>query len=113
MESTNVDVWGNAFAGAVGFASVEQSAAIFDFFRTRKEDIFLEGQGRETPKPTAWTDARPGAFNPVSTQRIYQNGGYWGTPLHHVLPFLAMHDREMACGILNDTIRSYRTHGIW
>ena len=35
------------------------------------------------------------------------------TPHHHVLPFLAMHDKQMACRLLNDTIASFRGHGIW
>ena len=35
------------------------------------------------------------------------------TPHHHVLPFLAMHDKQMACRLLNDTIASFRSHGIW
>ena len=33
------------------------------------------------------------------------------TPHHHVLPFLAMHDKQMACRLLNDTIASFRGHG--
>ena len=40
-------------------------------------------------------------------------GGYWATPHHHVLPFLAQHDRGMACRLLNATIASFRGHGIW
>ena len=35
------------------------------------------------------------------------------TPHHHVLPFLAMHDKQMACRLLNGTIASFRSHGIW
>eukprot|EP01050_Picozoa_sp_SAG11_P015585 SAG11_NODE_2037_length_3894_cov_3.210277_1_plen_638_part_10 len=34
------------------------------------------------------------------------------TPLHNMLPFLAMYDRGMACRLLNDTIASFRSHGI-
>jgi hypothetical protein len=66
VESENIDVWGNAAAGATGFASADQSASIFRFFKTRAADIFLEGQVREIPKPTRWSDAKPGSFNPVS-----------------------------------------------
>jgi len=44
---------------------------------------------------------------------VYQNGGYWATPHHHVLPFLAQRDRAMACRLLNATIASFRGHGMW
>ena len=37
--------------------------------------------------------------------------GKGATPHHHVLPFLAMHDKQMACRLLNDTIASFRGHG--
>ena len=38
--------------------------------------------------------------------------GFWATPHHHVLPFLADRDRPMACRLLNATIASFRGHGI-
>lgn len=40
-------------------------------------------------------------------------GARRATPHHHVLPFLAMHDKPMACRLLNDTIASFRGRGIW
>ena len=49
MESENIDVWGNAMAGAMGFATPEQSASIFDFFKTREADIFYEGARCRVP----------------------------------------------------------------
>ena len=39
--------------------------------------------------------------------------GFWATPHHHVLPWLGRHSKPMACRLLNDTARSYRSHGIW
>ena len=35
------------------------------------------------------------------------------TPHHHVLPWLGQHSKPMACRLLNDTAKSYRSHGIW
>ena len=37
----------------------------------------------------------------------------WATPHHHVLPFIGQYDRAMACRLLNDTVASFRGHGIW
>jgi hypothetical protein len=56
--------------------------------------------------PTGSADAAGG------TAIMYQNGGYWATPHHHVLPFLARFNRKMACRLLNQTIASFRSHGI-
>ena len=114
LESDNVDVWGNAFAGASGFVTAEQSRRIFEFFKREEANIFYEGQVREIPFPAQWHDgSRPGRVDPFSTLRRYQNGGFWATPHHHVLPFLGQHDRARACRLLNATIASFRGHGIW
>ena len=121
VASESIDIWGNAMAGAIGFATEAQSKAIFSFFKRRESDIFYEGQVREIPKPQQWAATRwqtewnetVGGDKDGTDGRLYQNGGYWATPHHHVLPFLAMHDKQMACRLLNDTISSFRGHGIW
>jgi hypothetical protein len=114
FESANVDLWGNAAAAACGFATDKQSARIFAYFRERVEEIFYDGQVRQTPLPTQWLDtSTPAHTDPKSTVRTYQNGGFWATPHHHVLPFLAAYDRGLACELLNATIRSFRGYGIW
>lgn len=108
LEHELVDIWGNALVGATGFASARQSRAIHAYFVKNEADIFYEGQVRQVPKPQQWKQVVP-----FYEQLMYQNGGYWATPLHHVLPFLAMRDRDMACRLLNQTIHSFRGHGIW
>ena len=116
------DVWGSALAGAAGFATAQQAAAVFRFFRDHEADIFYEGQVRETVLGEQWAKSRwiSGEYGEwdappedLALAPVYQNGGYWATPHHHVLPFLAMHDRAMACRHLNATIASFRGHGIY
>lgn len=107
-EHDSIDVWGNAMAGAIGFASAEQSLSIHSYFVKNEADLFYDGQVREIPRPYQWKHVEP-----FYEQLMYQNGGYWATPLHHVLPFLAMRDRDMACRLLNQTVASFRGHGIW
>lgn len=114
IDSSNIDIWGNAMAAATGFASQAQEGAIYRFFAEHEDAIFYEGQVRETPAWQQWEQARSVAgaldhywrFSPQAkaTARVYQNGGYWATPHHHVLPFLARHDRGMACRLLNATM---------
>ena len=92
---------------------------MFAWFSANADKIFFEGQVREIPFPNQWTmrsvvDPRPQSpSDPAATDRTYQNGGYWATPHHHVLPWLGTHDRTMACHLLNETIASYRAHGIF
>ena len=81
---------------------------LFQFFKTREADIFYEGYVRQVPKPDTWSVVR-GPWDGM----LYQEGGFWATPNHHVLPFLAQYDIGMACRILNDTIASFRGRGIW
>ena len=125
VDQHNIDVWGNAMAGASGFTTREQSTAIFQFFKTHEADVFYEGQVREIPRGQQWEQARfvsgedplvsgvNVSAKAMATARTYQNGGYWATPHHHVLPFLAEHDRAMACRLLAATVASFRGHGIW
>ena len=126
IEHDRIDVWANAFAGASGFASAVQSRAIFAFVSRHERGLFFEGQLRQLPATQRWAIAMGiqhtdgmWAGNPTGpasaaggTVVTYQNGGYWATPLHHMLPFLALHDRGMACRLLNETIASFRSHGI-
>ena len=121
ISKSNIDVWGNAMAAAAGFANGTQQQSIFRFFQAHEADIFYEGQVRETPAWQQWEQVRSvsgqtyGDEPPqaLATARTYQNGGYWATPHHHVLPFLAQHDRTMACRLLNATIASFRGRGIF
>jgi hypothetical protein len=113
-EADNVDVWANAFAGASGFATAEESASIAAFLIGQESSLFFEGQLRQVPFPNQWADTSSGRYvDPRSTVRTYQNGGYWATPLHHALPFIAQQDRDVACRLLNATVASFRGHGIW
>jgi hypothetical protein len=105
LESDRISVWGNAFAGASGLANATQSAAIFSLFKDREADIFWEGQVRQTPAPNFWDSTHTGPHT-------YQDGAYWGTPLHHALTFIGQYDNGMACRLLHDSIASYRSHGI-
>ena len=80
IEHDRVDVWGNAMAGAAGFASAQQSRAIFDFFRAHEDGIFFEGQVRETPCPQHWKAIGYSATRAAATAEAaatvlaYQNG---------------------------------------
>lgn len=104
LESDRISVWGNAFAAASGLATEAQKDAIFRLFSDREHDVFWEGQVRQTPAPQFWASTHTG-------RNTYQDGAYWGTPLHHVLPFIGERDPAAACRLLHDAISSFRGHG--
>ena len=81
LERENVDIWGNAMAGAMGFTTPAQDAKMFAYFKANEDKIFYEGQAREIPFPTQWTDRSTGRglnplapSDPAASLRTYQNG---------------------------------------
>ncbi|MEC7291041.1 MAG: hypothetical protein VXW22_13210, partial [Pseudomonadota bacterium] len=75
-----VDVWGNALAVESGFTSPDQSRSIFEFFSDHQNEIFFEGQVRETPSPAQWDYMHDYQHNTYSSNLksvlSFQNGGY-------------------------------------
>ena len=113
IESDKIDVWGNGMAVAMNFANSVQSKSIFLYYQKNQQNIFYQGQVREIALPNNWMSVGYGdASIAEATVLEYQNGGFWATPHHHVLPFIAMYDKEMACRLLNESIMSYRSNGI-
>jgi hypothetical protein len=109
LESDQIDVWGSAAAAAAGLTTSSQDAAVALFFQNYAADVLFEGQVREIPWPHHWDEL---AYGHDIRDNYYQNGGYWATPHHHVLPVIAMHNSTFACAVLADTIASFRSHGI-
>ena len=58
LERNNVDIWANAMAGAMGFATAAQDAKMFRYFQENEDKIFYEGQVIP-PVPSSFTLLRP------------------------------------------------------
>jgi len=110
VESNVTDIWGSALAVSCGLATSEQSMRIAQFFYMNASVVFLRGQVRELPLPFLWNKLFPPPSSPPPPPS-YQDGGYWGTPLHHVLPTLARVNKKLACSILNDAVQDYQKNG--
>ena len=108
MEANITDVWGSALAVTCGLATASQTVRVSQFLLLRAPDVFLRGQVREMPMPELWNKLVTG---PPPYTPGYQNGGYWATPLHHVLPTLALASRSTACGMLADCVKDFQTYG--
>lgn len=82
-----IDVWGNAFAVAIGFPlPVEIHYNIVNFFAERYDEVIEKGQVRHLIRGEYWQRM----LIPIQ-EGTYQNGGYWGTPSGWVITTLA-HD---------------------
>ena len=92
----SIDVWGSAYAGLIGLATPQQQRAIVGYLLRHAEQIFFQGQAVELfPSGGA----------------SYQDGGHWATPLDKILPFIARFNSSFACGLLAQTVESFRTNG--
>lgn len=118
IESNRIDVWGTGLAAFLNVSNATQAAAVFRFFKENQAQIFFEGQVREVVAPQRWTEMRGPSSRDWSEgwdgalDHVYQNGGYWATPLHYLLPFVGRFDTELACSLLMATVASFRSHGI-
>ncbi|MEW6234962.1 MAG: hypothetical protein AB1656_06210 [Candidatus Omnitrophota bacterium] len=103
-----IDIWGNAFAYAIGFPlSPDRKKQIVELFVKRRDDIVERGQIRHLLKGEYWQRM----LVPIK-QGEYQNGGYWATPSGWVMQTLAQDEPEAAQSLLNDLIADFKERGI-
>jgi hypothetical protein len=138
LESNLTDIWGSAYAATLDGThtmlggtdawpadvpppiTAVQRARIVSFMANKSLGIFAAGQVRHLPVGESWvqewcvpTGGGPGAppcavgwlYSPIG---VYQNGGFWATPVHHVWPLLHRDPatRALACGLLRDFVSS-------
>lgn len=103
------DVWGTAFVlNHPGLATPEQEERALDFLVDNYSRYVEKGQIRHTLQPETWEATfvhRPAG--------VYQNGGYWATPLSWYIPAIARRDPKLAAQTLRDCLQDFRTRGIY
>lgn len=103
-----IDVWGNAFAVAIGYpAGEERTRTIENFFANRYGEVIEKGQVRHLIEGEFWNRM----LIPIA-EGDYQNGAYWGTPSGWVLKVLAPRHPRLAEKMLRDLLGDYRERGI-
>lgn len=90
------DVFGSAYAAALGLSSAPRRAAVAAFLAAQwratggargaanTTTIWQEGQARHLPFPETWR----ACWGPCPRPGTYQNGAFWATPLNWLLPAL-------------------------
>ena len=114
------DVFGSAYAVALGLSTVQRRAGVAAFLAAQwratqargaaaAPTIFQAGQVRHLPFPLLWKKCWKGCPAPGT----YQNGAYWATPLNWVLPVLTLNgfDQE-AAGVAAAAVASFQAAGV-
>ena len=113
--------------------SAAQRVAVGDWLIEHEDEVFAVGQVRHLPTGQSWKQqwcspvqangsvlASPPcqSKNLTSPARwlyclpgVYQNGGAWATPLHHVLPVLHRTNRSFACEQVKSLVSNYFKQG--
>ncbi len=103
------DVWGTAFVlNHPGLATPEQEERALDFLEDNYSRYVEKGQIRHVLTPEIWEATF--AYRPSG---VYQNGGYWATPLAWYIPAMAKRNPELASQTLKDCLEDFRERGIF
>ena len=106
VEADRADVFGSAYACILKAASAEQCEKVSRTLIAEGSNVIFEGAVRETPAPGFWdAQFKVQSGRPNGT---YDQGGYWGVNLDHVLPVVALTSKPHACQILLDAIRNFQ-----
>ena len=101
------DVWGTAFVIDRNLASKEQEQRALDFLVNNYDRYAQKGHIRHLLTYSTWQST----FQ-YREEGVYQNGGYWASPLAWFLPALARRDPALAGRALRECLAEFRSRGI-
>ena len=103
-----IDIWGSAYAVAVGITSDEQTERISNYLVDNYDETVRFGQVRHLPgSDKVWEEL----FFPFE-EGTYQNGAYWATPLAWMIPVYAKANPSLAKDMLEQAITDFQENGI-
>ena len=101
------DVWGTAFVIDRNLATKEQEQKALSFLVNNYDRYVQKGQIRHLLTYSTWQST----FE-YRSEGVYQNGGYWATPLAWLVPVLARRDPALAQRTLRECLADFRERGI-
>ena len=102
-----LDIWGTAFVLHHDLATDEQEKRALDFLVDQVDQYVQKGQIRHLLEPETWD-----ALFVEKPAGVYQNGGYWATPLSWMIPVIERRDPELGQQLLSDCLADFRARGI-
>jgi dipeptidase len=107
VDCRQTDIWGNAYAVAVGFPPAGRRDRIVDYLVSNYDRYVWHGQVRHLPRGEYWQRQ----LYPVEKDR-YQNGAFWGTASGWVMEAVAGRAPELALRMFHDLVEDFRAGGI-
>lgn len=111
QDCRQADVWGSAYACALGAPDAARRLAIARTLFTQRERFVWRGQIRHLLQPEHWQRliveadwTRPGEF---------QNGPFWGTASGWVAETFELHQRGAGLELVVALTADFATHGVW
>ncbi len=108
MDCKQIDIWGSAYAVAVGITTEEQTQRIATYLVEHYDETVMKGQIRHlTRSEGAWNKL----FKPCE-EGTYQNGAFWATPLAWMLPIFDKRKPGLSKHTLELVIEDFQENGI-
>ncbi len=101
------DVWGTAFVIDRNLATPAQEQKALSFLVNNHDRYAQKGQIRHLLASSSWQST----FR-YRQEGVYQNGGYWATPLAWLVPVLARRNPALAQRLLRECLADFRERGI-
>lgn len=108
VDCRQVDIWGNAYALAIGFPLGERRAKVQQTLAKRHEDYLWKGQMRHLFKGEYWQRL----LLQIPPDR-YQNGAYWATATGWVLKAIHPVSPQLAERIFAELIEDFKANGVY
>jgi hypothetical protein len=108
IDCKQIDIWGSAYAVAVGITSEKQTQRIATYLVEHYDETVMKGQIRHLTKSE-------GTWDKLCTPReagTYQNGAYWATPLAWLLPIYDLKKPGLSKFTLEAVIKDFQENGI-
>ncbi len=108
LTTNQIDVWGSAYAVALGVTTSTQADAIATWLKANYDGVVENGQLRHLPAGEYWRNLL------VSyTPGTYQNGAFWATPVGWLIVALDRVDKGLARQTAIDLVTYFREVGPW
>ncbi|MCS6950675.1 MAG: hypothetical protein NZ520_09465 [bacterium] len=108
VDCRQVDIWGNAYALAIGFPLGKRRSAVQQTLVRRYEDYMWKGQVRHLFRGEYWQRL----LTPVPRDR-YQNGAYWATASGWVMQAIYPVNPSLAERTFEELIADFQQNGVY
>jgi len=108
VDCRQVDIWGNAYALAVGFPLGKRKSTVQQTLVRRYADYMWKGQVRHLYRGEYWERL----LIPVPRDR-YQNGAYWATASGWVMQAIHPVNPQLAARTFDELIADFQQNGVY